>query len=136
MEFCYGDTMLSSAYHGIFFSRHPAHSTFQQSYILCSETWKTDIPHNLDITLSLNSVTTQWVTQRLFLLSLLWTTAIFSCAKPQLFKRLTITARSELAGIPIIYHQTGILSIVGVNLRIWLSVYWFNSESLLHATQI
>ena len=33
-------------------------------------------------------------------------------------KCLTLTARPELAGIPIIYHQTGILLIV--NLRIKL----------------
>ena len=30
----------------------------------------------------------------------------------------TFTSRTELAGIPIIYHQTGILSIVGVNLKL------------------
>ena len=45
---------------------------------------------------------------------------IFACANIQLNRRLTLTSRPALAGIPIIYHQTGILSIVGVNLRIKL----------------
>ena len=49
----------------------------------------------------------------------------FLRAKIQLHRRLTLPSTPALAGIPIIYHQTWILSIifVGVNLRIkrWVS---------------
>ena len=50
----------------------------------------------------------------------LYVIAIFACAKIQLHRRLTLTPRPALAGIPIIYYKTGIISIVGVNLRIKL----------------
>ena len=46
----------------------------------------------------------------------LYTIAIFACAKIQLHRRLTLTSRPALAGIPIIYHKTGIVSMVGVNI--------------------
>ena len=90
----------------------------------------------LDITLALNSVTTQWVPLLLFLLCLLKTIVIVSYLKIQLPRRLTLTSRPALPGIPIIYHRTGILTIVGVNLRIKLLVNWNNPESLLHVTTI
>ena len=40
--------------------------------------------------------------------------------KIQVPNRPTLTLRSEIAGIPIIYHKKGILSGVNVNLRIRL----------------
>ena len=75
-------------------------STFQQGYILCSEIWQTDIPtFTLDITLALNYYTLS-PTNHVF---------VKATAKIKLPRRLTITSRTVPAGIPIIYHQTGIL---------------------------
>ena len=58
---------------------------------------------------------------------------IYKCNVRLLPRSLTLTSRPGLAGIPIIYHQAGIVSIVGVNLRIKLLVL---TESLLHVTKM
>ena len=87
------------------------HTIFQQSCIL----------YSLDITLALNSVNyTLSPTTPVFVESTIIQMLFLPAQKSSCIGVLTLTSRPALAGIPIIYHQTGILSIVGVHLRIKL----------------